>query len=612
VIKLKKKKFYITTPIYYVNDKPHIGHAYTTIIADILARWHRIKGEKVFFLTGTDEHGEKVEKAAKDVGKSPKEFVDEIVEQFKSTWKKLNISYDDFIRTTEERHEKVVIEVIKKIAENGDIYKGEYEGWYCTPCESFWTEIQLKNGKCPQCEREVKRLKEESYFFRLSKYQEKLLKFYEENPEFLSPSFRAAEIINRVKGGLKDISITRTTVKWAIPFPLDTKHFIYVWVDALINYISALGLESEKFNEFWPADVHLVGKEINWFHSVIWPAMLMSAGFELPKKVFAHGWWTVEGKKMSKSLGNVVNPVEIAEKYSADALRYFLVREMPLGDDGDFSEKSLIARINGELVADLGNLVYRVVTLAEKFDGKIEGEPELEKNLDLEKIDDFMEKFDLFNALNEIWKFVRAANKYINEKEVWKLKDKELANALYNLLEACRIIAILIYPFMPSTAEKINEQLGVKLGSLKDCKFKKFEGKVKKGEYLFKKVEFKVGESLENKEIAKASEIPFSDFQKMDIRVGKVVNVEIPEGSKTIYKLTVDFGDEKRVALSGLKNYYKPEELLGNKYVFILNLEKKKILGIESECMILAAEDGKGNVVLIKPEKDVDVGSKIK
>ena len=609
---MEKKKFYITTPIYYATNLPHIGTAYTTIVADILARWHRIKGEKVFFLTGMDEHGEKVEKTAKENGKTPKEFVDEIAEQFKFTWKKLNISYDDFIRTTEERHEKVVIEVIKKIAENGDIYKGEYEGWYCTPCESFWTEIQLKDGKCPQCEREVKMLKEESYFFRLSKYQEKLLRFYEENPEFLSPSFRAAEIINRVKGGLKDISITRTTVKWAIPFPLDNKHFIYVWVDALINYISALGLGSEKFNEFWPADVHLIGKEINWFHSVIWPAMLMSAGFELPKKVFAHGWWTVEGKKMSKSLGNVINPVEIAEKYSADALRYFLVREMPLGDDGDFSEKSLIARINGELVADLGNLVYRVVTLAEKFDGKIEGEPELEKNLDLKKIDDLMEKFDLFNALNEIWKFVRAANKYINEKEVWKLKDKELANALYNLLEACRIIAILIYPFMPSTAEKINEQLGVKLGSLKDCKFKKFEGKVKKGEYLFKKVEPKVGESLEDKELSKASEIPFSDFQKMDIRVGKVVNVEIPEGSKTIYKLTVDFGDEKRVALSGLKNYYKPEELIGNKYVFILNLEKKKILGIESECMILAAEDDKGNVVLIKPEKDVDVGSKIK
>jgi methionyl-tRNA synthetase len=361
---LEKKKFYITTPIYYATNLPHIGTAYTTIVADILARWHRIKGEKVFFLTGMDEHGEKVEKTAKENGKTPKEFVDEIAEQFKFTWKKLNISYDDFIRTTEERHEKVVIEVIKRIAENGDIYKGEYEGWYCTPCESFWTEIQLKNGKCPQCEREVKMLKEESYFFRLSKYQEKLLRFYEENPEFLSPSFRAAEIINRVKGGLKDISITRTTVKWAIPFPLDNKHFIYVWVDALINYISALGLGSEKFNEFWPADVHLIGKEINWFHSVIWPAMLMSAGFELPKKVFAHGWWTVEGKKMSKSLGNVINPVEIAEKYSADALRYFLVREMPLGDDGDFSEKSLIARINGELVADLGNLVYRVVTFS--------------------------------------------------------------------------------------------------------------------------------------------------------------------------------------------------------------------------------------------------------
>lgn len=483
------KKFYITTPVYYVNDTPHIGHAYTTIAADIIARWHRLNGEKVFFLTGTDEHGEKVEEAAKKSGKEPKEFADEIVKVFIEACKKLNISNDDFIRTSEKRHEKVVAEFIKKLDENGDIYKGEYEGWFCVPCESFWTEIQLKDGKCPECGREVKKVKEEGYFFRLSKYQKKLLKFYEDNPEFLSPAKRATEIINRVKEGLKDLCITRVSLKWGISFPLDKKLSIYVWVDALLNYISALGWPGNKFDIFWPADVHLIGKEINWFHSVIWPAFLFSAGIEPPKKVFAHGWWTIDRKKMSKSLGNVIDPVYLAKKYSTDSLRYFLVKEISFGDDGDFSEKALIAKINGELAADLGNLVYRTLSLAEKFEGKIEGKAELEEKLDLKKIEKHMEKLELHNALGEVWSFVRATNKYINEKEPWKLKDKELGNVIYNLLEALRIIAILTNPFMPETAKKINEQLGVKVGLLKECKFKKFEGKIKKGEYLFRKVE---------------------------------------------------------------------------------------------------------------------------
>lgn len=485
----KKGKFYVTTPIYYVNDVAHIGHAYTTIAADILARWHRLKGEEVLFLTGTDEHGEKVEAAAVKIGKTPQEFVDSVVVRFEEVWKKLNISYDDFIRTTEKRHEKVVAELVKKINENGDIYKGEYEGWFCIPCESFWTDFQLKNGKCPECGRDVQKLKEESYFFRLGKYQEKLLKFYEDNPEFLSPQFRAQEIISRVKGGLKDLSITRSALKWGIPFPLDKKHVVYVWFEALTNYISALGWPGKKFKKFWPADVHLVGKEINWFHSVIWPAMLFSAGIEPPKKVYAHGWWTVEGKKMSKSIGNVIDPVDVAEKYSSDILRYFLIREIPFGEDGDYSEKALIARINGELVADLGNLIYRVLSLVEKFDGKFVGKDELSSKLNLKKIDVHMERLELTAALGEIWNFTHVANKYINDKAPWKLKGKELGNVLYNLLETCRIISILIYPFMPETAEKINVQLGTKLGSLKDCKFRKFEGKIKKGSYLFNKIE---------------------------------------------------------------------------------------------------------------------------
>lgn len=483
------KKFYITTPLYYVNDVPHLGHAYTTIAADIIARWHRLKDEKVFFLTGTDEHGEKVEEAARKIRREPKDFVDEIVKVFIGAWKKLNISNDDFIRTSEKRHEKVVIEFVKKLHENGDIYKGEYEGWFCVPDESFWTEIQLKDGKCPECGREVQKVKEEGYFFRLSKYQRKLLKFYEENPEFLSPTKRANEIINRVKEGLKDLCITRALLKWGIPFPLDKKLSTYVWIDALLNYISVLDWPGDKFKIFWPADVHLIGKEINWFHSVIWPVLLFSADIEPPKKVFAHGWWTVDGKKISKSLGNVIDPVYLAKKYSADALRYFLIREIPFGEDGDFSEKALIARINGELVADLGNLVYRVLSLAEKFEGDIRGKAELEEKLNFKKIEELMEKLELYNALNEIWNFIRATNKYINEKEPWKLKGEELGNVIYNLLEALRIIAILISPFLPSTAKKINEQLRVEEGLLKDCKFRKFEGKIKKGEYLFKKVE---------------------------------------------------------------------------------------------------------------------------
>jgi methionyl-tRNA synthetase len=482
------KKFYITTAIDYVNAPPHVGHAYEKICADIIARWHRLKGEKVFFLIGTDEHGEKIQEAAKNAKKEPKEFVEEIINTFKETWKILNISYDDFIRTTEKRHEEIVTKLVKKIFENGDIYKGSYEGLFCVPCESFWTEIQLKNGKCPSCGREVQKVKEEAYFFRLSKYQEKLLKFYEKNPDFISPSYRKDEIINRVKEGLKDLCITRTS-KWGVPFPFDGKFTIYVWVDALTNYISALNWPEGKFKEFWPADLHVIGKEINWFHTVIWPALLFSARIELPKKVFCHGWLTAEKQKISKSLGNIIDPIYLAKKYSADALRYFLIRDIPFGEDGDFSEQALIARINGELVSDLGNLVYRVLSLAEKFNGDIEGKVELEEKLDLKRIDEYLEKLELHNALGEIWNFIRATNKYINEKEPWKLKGKELGEVIYNLLEALRIIAILISPFLPSTAEKINEQLGVKAGLLKDCKFKKFEGTIKKGEYLFKKVE---------------------------------------------------------------------------------------------------------------------------
>ncbi len=486
----KLPKFYITTPIYYVNDKPHIGHAYTTIAADVLARWHRLKGDDTFFLTGTDEHGEKAELAAKNAGQSPKEFVDGIVEQYKRMWKALDISYDYFIRTSDQLHENTVSKLIERIYANGDIYKGFYEGWYCIPDETFWTELQLKDGKCPECGREVKLLKEESYFFRLSKYQDRLLKFYDDNPDFLSPRFRSKEIINRVKEGLKDVSITRTTIKWGIPFPLDKSHTLYVWVDALWNYVTALGWpDGEKFRTFWPADVHLIGKEINWFHSVIWPALLFSAGIEAPRKVFAHGWWTHDGRQMRKSFGNTVDPIAIAEKYSLDALRYALLKEMPLGEDGDFSEKTLQVRLNNELVSELGNLLNRTVTIAAGFDGKIEGTPELDSGLDIGSISELMDRLDTHGALDEIFAYIRAANKYVNDKAPWKLKGAELGNVLYNLLEAVRIISILISPFMPGSSKKINLQLGVGPGKLADCAFREFSGKVTKGDYLFKKYE---------------------------------------------------------------------------------------------------------------------------
>ncbi|MGI0100835.1 MAG: methionine--tRNA ligase [Candidatus Micrarchaeaceae archaeon] len=486
------KGFYITTPIYYVNDAPHIGHAYTTIAADIIARWHRLKGEDVFFLTGTDEHGEKIEKAAIAAGKTPQEFVDKIVTQYKDAWKELNISYNHFIRTTDPKHIEEVSLFMKKLVSNGDVYEGEYEGWYCVPDETFFTDIQVINGKCPECGREVIRLKESTHFFKLSAYQGRLIELYKTNPDFLSPKSRSEEIINRVNEGLKDISISRATVKWGVPF--GSGHTLYVWIDALLNYITALGWpDGEKFKAFWPADIHVVGKEINWFHSVIWPAMLLSANVEPPKKVFAHGWWTVEGKKMSKSLQNFIDPLEITKKYSVDALRYFLIKEMPFGYDGDFSESALKEKINSELVGDIGNLVNRVLTLAENSkQTSFTGKNELEAKVNILNIQDRMERIELYTALDGIMGFVRQCNKYINDKKPWALKGMELEEVLYNLLESIRVISILLYPFIPATSEKIFEKLGTdkSLPNLANCKFRQsFDGKLTKGGLLFKKVE---------------------------------------------------------------------------------------------------------------------------
>jgi len=486
---VRLKKFYVTTPIYYVNASPHIGHAYTTIAADVLARWHRLKKQDVFFLTGTDEHGEKIQTAAEAIGKTPKGLADEVSEKFREAWKRLTISNDDFIRTTDARHTKVVAEFIRRLNDNGDIYKGEYVGWYCIPDETFWTQLQLKNGRCPECGREVELVKEEAYFFRLSKYQERLLRLYEENPSFLSPPSRSPEIITRVQEELKDLCVTRRAVRWAVQFPLDGQHYVYVWLDALINYLSALDWPNgSRFIKYWPPDVQLVGKEINWFHSVIWPALLMSVSVEPPRKVFSHGWWTVGGEKMSKSRGNVVDPVEVCGRYSVDAFRYFVLREMAFGDDGDFSEAALRARVNGELVADLGNLLNRAVTLAEKYEGKVQGKDEVTVNLHMEEIKRCMDLLGFHGALAEIWVFIRSVNSYVNERRPWKLRDEELGNVLYNLLESLRIISILVSAFMPETSAEMNRQLGIQSGFLEDCTFKTWQGNVRKGRLLFEKI----------------------------------------------------------------------------------------------------------------------------
>ncbi len=483
------EKFYVTTPIYYVTAKPHIGHAFATIVADVLARWNRLLGKDVFFLVGTDEHGTKIEKAAREAGKTPKEFVDEVANTYIEAWRTLNISFDKFIRTTDEEHEKAVSEFTRLVWDNKDIYKGVYEGWYCVPDETFIADFEVKEGKCPECGRDVQRIKEDAYFFALSSYKEDLLKIFDENPEFVKPAARSNEILNRLKGEIRDLDITRKSVKWGIPFQLDKEQTVYVWFDALINYISALGWPNEsKFTEFWPADVHVVGKEITWFHAAIWPAMLLSADIDLPKTILSHGWWTVDGKKMSKSLGNVVNPIEISKKYSVDALRYFLIKEKSIWEDGDFSEKELVSRINGELLADLGNLVARTLTLAEKFKGKIEGKQEIEDKLNMNKIKELFESYDVNSALNEIWTFVRSVNKYINDTEPWKLTGARLGAVLNNSLEALRIISILLSPFIPSTSDSIQTQLGIKLGSIDDCKFGTFNGKVKRGTNLFNKI----------------------------------------------------------------------------------------------------------------------------
>ena len=650
------EKFYITTPIYYPSGKWHIGTCYTTIVCDAIARFKRMQGVDVFYLTGTDEHGQKIQKVAQAAGVPVKEYIDKIVGELKDLWKLLDISYDKFIRTTDEYHEKAVQKIFNKLYEQGDIYKSEYEGWYCTPCEAFWTKSQLVDGKCPDCGRPVELMKEESYFFKMSKYQDRIIKLIEENPDFLQPVSRQNEMLNNfLRPGLQDLCVSRTSFDWGIQVPFDPKHVVYVWLDALTNYITALGYGSDDttlFDKYWPADIHMMGKEIVRFHSIIWPAILMALDIPLPKKVYGHGWLKFGTDKMSKSKGNVVDPFILCDRYGVDALRYYMLREVQFGQDGSYTNESFIKRINSDLTNELGNLVSRVTAMVTQYFGGQIPAPNLEEPIDKElkelcqglygKLCKDIDELAVPQALEHIWEVIQRANKYIDETTPWILAKSEegkvrLATVMYNLCEAIRYVATTLRPFLTKTPDKIFAKLGIEDEALKSFDSLTTFGAtevgttVDKGEALFVRYDLnkelaymdgiieeqmKQAKAKEEKQVENAvtiQEIGIEEFEKVQLKVGTIVESEkVPKADKLLCS-KVDLGEgSPRTIVSGIAKYYTPEEMVGKQVVVVTNLKPVKLRGIESQGMVLCASDDEGNLTLISPATKMKSGSEIR